>query len=102
MPITTPEDKPRYHDITFDNDGNIWQVTGNDSKSYAEGKPGLVQYDGKTGAVLMTVDFAPGSCDPHGLENHNGTLVSCDAGIHPGWPNSDSPSSGYIFRIDLV
>jgi hypothetical protein len=102
IPINTPEDRSRYHDITFDNDGNIWQVTGNDSKSYAEGKPGLVKYDGKTGAVLMTVDFEPGSCDPHGLENHNGTLVSCDAGIHPGWPNSDSPSSGYIFRIDLV
>ena len=36
--------------MTFDADGNIWQVTGNDSKSYKEGKPGLVKYDGKTGA----------------------------------------------------
>ena len=74
IPIYTPADKPRWHDMTFDADGNIWQVTGNDSKSYKEGKPGLVKYDGKTGQVLATYDFAPGSCDPHGLEFHNGTL----------------------------
>ena len=52
--------------------------------------------------VLETVDFAPNSCDPHGLAMHNGALISCDAGIHPGWPNNDSPTSGWIFRIDLV
>jgi hypothetical protein len=33
---------------------------------------------------------------------HNGTLIGCDAGIHPGWPNFDSPTSGWIFRIDLA
>ena len=35
-----PPDKPRSHDMTFDANGNIWLVTGNDSKSYKEGKPG--------------------------------------------------------------
>jgi hypothetical protein len=102
IPIYAPADKPRWHDMTFDADGNIWQVTGNDSKSYKEGRPGLVKYDGKTGQVLMTYDFEPGSCDPHGLEFHNGTLISCDAGIHPGWPNYDSPTHGWIFKIEMA
>ncbi len=102
IPIYVTPEKPRWHDMTFDADGNIWQVTGNDSKSYKEGKPGLVKYDGKTGEVLATYDFVPGSCDPHGLEFHNGTLVSCDAGIHPGWPTYDSPTHGWIFKIEMA
>jgi hypothetical protein len=102
IPIHAPADKPRWHDMTFDADGNIWQVTGNDSKSYKEGQPGLVEYDGKTGAVMATYDFQAGSCDPHGLEFHNGALISCDAGIHPGWPNGDSPSAGWIFKIEMA
>jgi hypothetical protein len=96
------EEKPRLHDVCFDNEGNIWVVTGNNSRSYAEAQPGLSKYDGKTGQLLMTVDFAPGSCDPHGLDWHDGHLVSCDAGIHPGWKANESPNSGYIFSIELV
>jgi hypothetical protein len=102
IPIYVPAEKPRWHDMTFDGDGNIWQVTGNDSTRYDRGTPGLVKYDGKTGEVLMTCDFAPGSCDPHGLEWHDGALISCDAGIHPGWPNGDSPHAGTIFRIEMA
>jgi hypothetical protein len=102
IPIYVTAEKPRWHDMTFDADGNIWQVTGNDSKSYKQGTPGLVKYNGKTGEVLATYDFVPGSCDPHGLEFHNGTLISCDAGIHPGWPNNDSPTHGWIFKIDMA
>ena len=102
IPIYVPADKPRWHDMTFDNDGNIWQVTGNDSTRYNRGTPGLVKYDGSSGEVLMTCDFAAGSCDPHGLEWHDGALISCDAGIHPGWPNGDSPHAGYIFRIEMA
>jgi sugar lactone lactonase YvrE len=100
--LTRSDTKPRMHDLTFDNEGNLWQVTGNDSNGYAEGKPGLSKYDGKTGRLLMTVDFAPGSCDPHGLEFHDGKLISCDAGLHPNWKENDSPSGGYIFSIDVV
>ena len=77
-------------------------MTGNNSTSYAEGKAGLNKYDGKTGQLLMTVDFQPGSCDPHGLAWHDGHLISCDAGIHPGWKGVESPSSGYIFSIEIV
>jgi hypothetical protein len=94
-------DRVRYHGIAWDN-GTIWQVVGNDSKSFQEGKPGLVRYDAATGKVLETVDFAPGSSDPHGLVMHDGKLISCDAGIHPGWPTNDSPTAGWIFQIDFV
>ena len=52
------EERPRLHDVAFDNEGNIWVVTGNNSTSYAEGKAGLNKYDGKTGQLLMTVELA--------------------------------------------
>jgi hypothetical protein len=96
------EERPRLHDVCFDNEGNIWVVTGNNSTSYAEGKAGLNKYDSKTGQLLMTVEFAPGSCDPHGLDWHEGRLISCDAGIHPGWKGLESPHSGWIFSIDIT
>jgi len=96
------EEKPRLHDVAFDDEGNIFVVTGNNSTSHTDGRAGLNKYDGKTGNLIMTVDFAPGSSDPHGLVWHDGHLVSCDAGIHPGWKAMDSPDSGYIFSIELV
>ena len=101
IPFYQAPGKTRYHDITWDN-GSIWQIIGNDSTKYAEGRPGLVRYDAATGKVLEIVEFAPNSSDPHGLAMHDGALISCDAGIHPGWPNNDSPTSGWIFRIDLI
>jgi len=52
--------------------------------------------------VLEMAELVPGSSDPHGLAMHDGALISCDAGIHPGWPNYDSPTTGWIFRIDIV
>jgi len=96
------EEKPRLHDVAFDDEGNIWVVTGNNSNSYAEGRPGLNKYDGKTGQLLMTVDFAPGSSDPHGLVWHDGHLVSSDAGLHPGWQGLQSPTAGSIFSIEIA
>jgi hypothetical protein len=96
------EEKPRLHDVAFDAEGNIWVVTGNNSSSYGEYRPGLNKYDGKTGQLSMTVDFAAGSSDPHGLVWHDGHLVSSDAGLHPGWTGLQSPTAGSIFRIDIV
>jgi hypothetical protein len=99
------EDKPRLHDVAFDDEGNIWVVTGINSNSYATGQAGLSKYDGKTGNLVMTVDFEKGSSDPHGLVWHDGHLVSCDAGLHPGWnwqKGDQSPTSGYIFSIEIV
>lgn len=101
IPFYQSPDKPRYHAIAWDN-GAIWQVIGNDTKGHADFRPGLVKYDAATGRVLETVDFEPNSADPHGLAMRDGAFISCDAGIHPGWPNNDSPTSGWIFRIDLV
>jgi hypothetical protein len=91
----------RYHDITWDN-GTIWQVIGNDSTGHADYRPGLVRYDAATGKVLEVVELLPGSSDPHGLVMHDGKLIACDAGIHPNWPNKDSPTAGWIFQIDFV
>lgn len=101
IPFYQAPDRNRYHAMAWDN-GAIWQIVGNDSKNYAEYRPGLVKYDAATGKVLETVDFLANSSDPHGLAMHNGTLISCDAGIHPGWPNNNSPTSGWIFRIDII
>ena len=96
------EERPRLHDVAFDNEGNIWVVNGNNSTRYEDGKMGLNKYDGKSGQLLMTVELQPGSCDPHGLVWHDGKLISCDAGIHPGWKGLESPHSGYIFSIDII
>jgi hypothetical protein len=96
------EEKPRLHDVAFDDDGNIWVVTGTNSTGYKDAQPGLSKYDGKTGQLLLTVDFLPGSSDPHGLVWHNGRLVSSDAGLHPGWTGTESPTAGYIFSIEIV
>lgn len=114
IPIILPPDRPRFHGIAWDN-GAIWMVIGNDSKRYEDGRPGLAKLDAVTGQVLEIVDFLPGSCDPHGLTMHDGALISCDAGEHPGWPvgtntveishsrsGGNSPFGGSIFRIDFV
>lgn len=101
IPFYQAPERNRYHAPAWDN-GTIWQVIGNDSKGFKDYKPGLVRYDAATGKVLELVDLLPGSSDPHGLVMHDGALVSCDAGIHPGWPNMDSPTAGWIFRIDFV
>jgi hypothetical protein len=101
IPIYRPPEMGRSHDMTIDADGAIWQVIGNNSRSMAEGRPGLVKYDAATGQVLETAEFVPGSADPHGLEFHDGALISCDAGVHPNWKDQESPFSGAIFRIDF-
>jgi streptogramin lyase len=101
IPFYEVPGRPRYHGIAWD-EGTIWLITGNDSHNYAEGRAGLVRYEAATGKVLETAEFAPGSADPHGLAMHDGALISCDAGVHPNWPINDSPTTGWIFRIDLV
>jgi hypothetical protein len=103
FPIASPPGLGRFHDFTFDKDGTILVVVANEnSKSHADNVAGLMRVDPTSGRAIETITFAPGSCDPHGLAYHNGQLISCDAGYHPGWANYDSPSSGWIFRIDIV
>ncbi len=91
----------RYHDIAIIGD-SMWQVIGNNSTGHKDFQPGLVRHELETGRAVEIVEFLPGSSDPHGLAVHNGKLISCDAGIHPGWPNYDSPTAGWIFQIDFV
>ena len=105
----------RLHGITYDN-GSIWQVCGTqkpDVIGYDGYTPGLVRYDIKSGKAVEVVDFVPGSCDIHDVTIHNGQLYGVDAGEHPGWPIEDkfaragfphlnSPSGGYVFKIDLI
>lgn len=102
IPIAAPMGLSRYHDITFDQDGSLLQVIANESTGYRDTKAALVRYNVATGEPIELISLVDGSCDPHGLENHNGVLVACDAGFHPNWKNLDSPSSGYIFSIDLI
>jgi hypothetical protein len=90
-----PYNMPRAHGVAW-NQGAIWMVTGNDEGA------GLIKYDATTGRVLETVRFSESDPDPHGLAWHDGALYSCDAGIHPGWPENKSPTHSYIFRIDVL
>jgi hypothetical protein len=101
IPFYQAPDRNRYHGIAWDN-GYVWQVVGNDCNRHSEYKPCLVRHEASTGRVVEVVDFLPDSADPHGLAIHDGKFISCDAGIHPNWPNNDSPSAGWIFQIELV
>jgi hypothetical protein len=101
IPFYEVPGRTRSHGIAWDN-GAIWQVIGNDSNKFSDGRSGLLKYDVATGKVLEMVELVPDSADPHGLAMHNGELISCDAGFHPGWPENDSPTSGWIFRIDFI
>jgi streptogramin lyase len=93
--LLIPYTASRAHGIAADG-GAIWLVTG------SERGAGLIKYDATTGRALEIAEFAESDCDPHGLAVRNGALYSCDAGIHPGWPENKSSTHGYIFRIDLL
>ena len=93
----------RFHGCAYDaSNDTLLVVTGNNSTDYATGKPGIARLDAKTGNMVEVIDFAPGTCDPHGLTFHQGKLISCDAGLHPGWPLWDSPHSGAVFQINIA
>jgi hypothetical protein len=99
--VPEPPEYDRFHAIAWDN-GTIWQVAGNTSMNPHENKVHLIRYDIETGNVIEIADFPPGSADPHGLCMHNGQLISCDAGNHPNWKIYQSPTAGWVFRIDFV
>ena len=76
---------------SVDRDGTMLIVIANQgSKSHTENKAGLLRVDPNNGRAIETITFVDGSADPHGLEFHNGQLLSCDAGYHPSWKNFDS------------
>ena len=112
FPVATVD---RLHGIEYQ-DGSIWQVFGKQDPKvpgYEGYTPGLLRYDIKKGKVVEFVDFVPGSCDIHDVTVWNGQLYGVDAGEHPGWPIDEryarsgfpelnSPSGGYVFKIDLI
>ena len=75
---------------------------------------GVRLYDGKVRTSLCLLDPASGKLEETlklpsggdtsyaGLVWHDGRLISCDAGIHPGWKGGESPHTGYIFSIEIV
>jgi len=112
----TPGLSERLHGIACDGDF-IWQVSGHQkegSTGYDGYTPGIVKYDMKTGQVVEMVEFVAGSCDLHDVAVYNDQLYGVDSGEHPGWsidnpdyqhpefPPLNSPTGGYIFRIDLI
>jgi hypothetical protein len=93
----------RLHDVTFDDTGALWVVTGTQySDRIEDDRGGIAKYDTESGRLLEYAEFPDVEPDPHGLTFHDGAFYSSDAGIHPGWPGNHSRTSGYIFRIDLV
>jgi hypothetical protein len=54
-----------------------------------------------TGKSLEIIQLAKEDPDPHGLCMHEGKIYYSDAGIIPPGKLSNSPTSGYICRIDL-
>jgi hypothetical protein len=113
FPVT--RDVRRLHGIEYSN-GVLWQVCGTQDPKvggYEGYVPGLVKYDAATGKVLEFVDLVPGSADIHDICAMDGQLYGVDAGEHPGWPINEkyaqpgfpeinSPTGGYIVKIDLI
>ena len=101
--ISTARLFQRMHELVWDN-GSIWMVTGTSLGPGIENdRAGLARFDATTGQLLETAEFGPDQSDPHGLTiDANGVFYSCDAGIHPGWPDNRSATHGYVFRIDFV
>jgi hypothetical protein len=111
IPITTQ----RWHGIAWDSTypgGAIWMVTGSsdinryvmqNGKLHHTTTCGLMKYSATTGQSLETAEFEDGTADAHGLDMHNGKLISCDAGVGPpGFEGTGSPSAGYVFEINFV
>jgi streptogramin lyase len=82
----------RPHGLAWDPPG-IWVGYSNDYL--------FMKQDINSGAVLDIISVEKGKDpDPHGMDMFGGKMYYCDAGIAPGAIASNSPSSGYICRID--
>ena len=64
--------------------------------------------------LVEAVEFLPDQGDIHDVAVYKGQLYGVDAGEHPSWsidvpayqhpgfPPMNSPTGGYVFKIDLV
>lgn len=82
----------RAHGLAWDPPG-IWCMFSNDR---------LIQkLDPSDGTVLEVITLTKDDPDPHGMCMYQGKLYYCDAGIAPGAVATESPSSGYVCRVDF-
>ena len=97
-----PYNWPRTHELEWDN-GGIWMITGTlNGPEPTDDRAGMAKYDAATGKLLETVSFEGDAFDPHGLTMKDGVMYTCDAGIHPGWKDGSSKSSGYVGKIEFI
>lgn len=82
----------RAHGLAWDPPG-IWCVHTSDRV--------IQKLDAQHGRVLEQITFSPEDLEPHGLCMRDGSLYFCDAGIELKGTAKESPSAGYVFRIDL-
>jgi streptogramin lyase len=82
----------RAHGLAWDR-GAIWCMHSTDRVIH--------KLDAKDGRILEIVTLSPEDPDPHGMCLYKGHLYYCDAGIAPGGKSNESPSAGYVCRIDL-
>lgn len=60
----------------------------------------IQKLDAKDGRILEQITLTKDDPDPHGMCLYHGHLYYCDAGIAPGGESNNSPSAGYVCRID--
>ena len=82
----------RAHGLGWD-DGRIWCMFSNDYR--------ILKFDIKTGDVLEAIQLDSTDPDPHGMTYWDGYLWYCDAGIAPGFKDTQSPNAGWIVRIHV-
>ena len=81
----------RAHGLAWDN-GAIWCMHSTDRV--------IQKLDAKDGRILEQITLSKDDPDPHGMCLYQGHLYYCDAGIAPGGQSNNSPSAGYVCRID--
>lgn len=83
----------RAHGLAWDPPA-IWCMFSNDRV--------ILKLHAQDGHVLEKIALSKDDPDPHGMCLYKGHLYYCDAGIGPGGTSNNSPSAGYVCRIDLV
>lgn len=84
----------RAHGLAWDKGNTIWCMHSTDRQIH--------KLDAKNGKLLEVITLSKEDPDPHGMCLYKGRLYYCDAGIAPGAVSNNSPSAGYVCRIDLA
>jgi sugar lactone lactonase YvrE len=81
----------RAHGLAWDPPG-IWCMHSTDRAIH--------KLDAGDGHIIEQITLSKSDPDPHGMCMYRGHLYYCDAGIAPGGGSNNSPSAGYVCRID--